>query len=125
MPDIERVTAKEVLREGGASHPVLPYTFLQLVGVQLAAGVGGLIALVTLALLGYWAFSAPLINVGSITADPEKVRQVIEFQKQARDAHLQPIMQLFDSIVMKCLLPLFTTILGYIFGSQAAKQSRD
>jgi hypothetical protein len=35
------------------------------------------------------------------------------------------MMKLFDDIVLKCLLPLFTTILGYIFGSQSAKQSRD
>jgi hypothetical protein len=125
MPDVELVTAKEILSKEGASRPVIPYTFLQLVGVQLAVGVGGLIAVVILALLGYWIFSATSIGVASVSADPEKIRQLIELQKQARDAHFQQITLLFDSIVTKCLLPLFTTILGYIFGSQAAKQSRD
>lgn len=129
MPEIERAIERvgptEILSAEGASHPVVPASYLEWVGVRLAIGVGGFAALVVLILLVYWAFSAPSIGIASASADPDKLRQLIEIQKQARDAHLQAVTQLFDSIVIKCLLPLFTTILGYIFGSHTAKRSRD
>ena len=125
MPDIERVTPTEILSTQGASQPVVPGSYLEFVGVQLAIGVGGFAALVISILLLYWAFSAPSISINAASTDPDKLRQLLEVQKQARDAHLQPVTQLFDSIVIKCLLPVFTTILGYIFGSRTAKQGRD
>ena len=125
MPDVPRITGSEILAQEGASKPVKPYTFLQLIGVQLAAGVGGLVAVVTLVLLGYWVWTTPSLSVGTIPTDPEKLKQIIEFHKQLRELHLEPVLKLFDDIVLKCLLPLLTSILGYIFGSQSAKQSRD
>jgi hypothetical protein len=53
--------------------------------------------------------------------DPEKAKTVFENYKQLQQVSLQPMLNLFDSIVVKVLLPVFTSILGYIFGSQHAK----
>ena len=125
MPDIEKVSPAEILDTQGASRPVIPGSYLELVGVQFGIGVGGLIALVIAILLAYWVSTAPSFSISSASTDPDKLRQLLEVQKQARDAHLQPITLLFDSIVVKCLLPLFTTILGYIFGSHTVKRSSD
>lgn len=119
----ERVSAADILREEGASAPVKPH-FLQLVGVQLAAAVGGLSAVIIVALVAYWIFTVPPILVGSLPADPTKLREMIEIQKQLQEAHLEPMLKVFDSIVLKCLLPLLTSILGYIFGSQAVRAER-
>ena len=53
--------------------------------------------------------------------DPEKAKVVIENYKQIQQASLQPLLSIFDSVVVKVLLPVFTSILGYIFGSQHAR----
>jgi hypothetical protein len=125
MPEIPRITGSDILAQEGASKPVRPSTFLQLIGVQLAIGVGGLVAIVTLVLLVYWVFTAPPVSVATIPPDAEKLKQIIDFHKQLREIHLEPVLKLFDNIVLKCLFPLLTSILGYIFGSQSAKQSND
>jgi len=54
--------------------------------------------------------------------DREKARILIENYRQLQQATLEPFTSLFDSIVVKVLLPIFASILGYIFGSH---QSRD
>ena len=36
------------------------------------------------------------------------------------DQVIKPGMDLFDQIIVKALLPVFTSILGYIFGAHAA-----
>jgi hypothetical protein len=56
--------------------------------------------------------------------DRDKARILIENYKQLQQVALEPLTTLFDSIVVKVLLPVFTSILGYIFGSQNSKQSK-
>ena len=57
--------------------------------------------------------------------DREKARLVIENYKQLQQIVLEPYTTLFDSVVVKVLLPIFTSILGYIFGSQNGKQAKE
>ncbi len=124
MAEIQKVTPTDILAQEGASKPVVPYTFLQLVGVQLAAGVGSVMAVVILVLMVYWMVTAPSLSVGG-QLDAEKARSLLENQKQLRAAHLDEVMRIFDEIVLKCLFPLFTSILGYIFGSQSRATNRE
>jgi len=76
--------------------------------------------LVILALLVAWIVYLPRVPVIPVDMDPEKAKALIENYKQLQQASLQPLLSLFDSIVVKVLLPVFTSILGYIFGSQHA-----
>ena len=69
-------------------------TYIQRAGFSLACMVFGLIVIVTLSLLGYW-----------LVANPEG----------------QQVERLFDMIVLKALVPIFTLILGYIFGSREGR----
>ena len=50
--------------------------------------------------------------------DPTQARTLIENYKLLEQASLEPFTTLFDSIVVKVLLPVFTGILGYIFGTR-------
>lgn len=124
MPQPETVSSDEVLRAGGAEHPVTEGTFLQKTGLLLAGSVGCLATVVTLALIIKWICYAPSIPAISAEVDHEKARALIENYKQLQQVTLEPFTTLFDSIVVKVLLPVFTSILGYIFGSQNGKQSR-
>ena len=75
-------------------------TYIQRAGFSLACMVFGLIVIVTLSLLGYWLFT---------------------------NSEGQQVESLFDMIVLKALVPIFTLILGYIFGSREGQPeaSRD
>jgi hypothetical protein len=123
MPQPVTVSSDEVLRAAGAEHPVTEGTFLQKTGLLLAASVGTLATIVTVALVIKWIFYAPAIPVIPADLDHEKARVLIENYKQLQQVTLEPFTTLFDSIVVKVLLPVFTSILGYIFGSQISKQS--
>jgi hypothetical protein len=51
----QRISAGEILRAAGAEKPVTEGTFLQRVGLRLAAWIGALGAAVILLLVGRWA----------------------------------------------------------------------
>jgi hypothetical protein len=121
MPSPEMVSADDVLRASGAERPVKEGTFLQRTGLVLATAVGALGSIVILVLLLAFVISTPRGPLLPNDIDPEKAKAVIENYKQLQEASLQPLLSLFDSVVVKVLLPVFTSILGYIFGSQQAK----
>ena len=47
----------------------------------------------------------------------------VEFEIKRAFGKSGPFTTLFDSIVVKVLLPVFTSILGYIFGSRTDKKN--
>ena len=77
--------------------------------------------MVILILLVAWVVSAPRMPVIPGDLDAEKAKAIIENYRQLQQASIQPLLSVFDSVVVKVLLPVFTSILGYIFGSQHAK----
>jgi hypothetical protein len=119
MPDHERVTPNEILSASGADSPVTGGTFLQRTGLILAGCVGTLAAIVMLSLICSWMWSAPHIPAIPAGADPTTVKTVLENYKNLQQIVLEPYTTLFDSIVVKVLLPVFTSILGYIFGTRS------
>jgi hypothetical protein len=113
----ERVSPDEILRSAGADKPVTG-TWLQRTGAVLAACVGTLAAIVTLALIGKWICTAPPLPAIPLGTDATGAKAILENYKSLQQLALDPYTALFDSIVVKVLLPVFTSILGYIFGSQ-------
>jgi TctA family transporter len=94
-------------------------------GVILALAVGTLIAVVLFFVLLRWYNSVPaypkeILEAG--TAQDVSQRLLTNYttlSKSVSDLSLN----VFDVIVQKALLPLFTLIIGYIFGNQTAKQN--
>jgi|ERR1035438_3058009 hypothetical protein len=123
MPDEQKVSASDILKAAGADKPVTEGTFLQRTGLILAGCVGGVAAVVILALVGKWIFYAPTLPVPQPGADPAAVKAMLENYKTLQQIALEPFTTLFDSIVVKVLLPVFTSILGYIFGSRTDKKN--
>jgi len=118
----EQISPNEILKALGAEGPVTGGTFLQRTGLTLAAFVGGVGGVVILALVGKWVASAPKLPVIPPGADPTTVKAMLENYKSLQQIALEPFTTLFDSIVVKVLLPVFTSILGYIFGSRAEEK---
>ncbi len=117
MPD-QLVSAIDILKDAGADQPVTEGTFLQRTGLILAGFVGGVIAVVILMLVGKWVFSSPKLPPIPSNADPATVKAMLENYKALQQITLDPLTALFDSVVVKVLLPVFTSILGYIFGTR-------
>jgi hypothetical protein len=119
MVNHEKVSANEILRSAGAEKPVTGGTFLQRTGLILAGCVGATGAIVTFALVGKWVFCAPVVPVIQPGVDQATVKALLDNYRTLQQIALEPFTGLFDSIVVKVLLPVFTSILGYIFGSRA------
>jgi hypothetical protein len=67
----------------------------------------------------------PLPMPPSNSADPDHYKQLVEAYKQSADVYQQMAkaqvdraIQLFQLVVASTILPAFTAILGYIFGSK-------
>jgi hypothetical protein len=52
---------------------------------------------------------APVIPAG---ADQNTIKLILENYRNLRQIALEPFTSLFDSVVVKVLLPIFTSILG-------------
>jgi len=103
---------------------------LQRVGYRLAlfvffyiVGASIVIFLVSFRCIQLPAFPAP--PVGS--SDPEHYKQLVDAYKASADVYQQMAKlqveratQLFQLVVASTILPAFTAILGYIFGSKKA-----
>jgi hypothetical protein len=121
MANEDKVSAAEILQSAGATRPVKGGTFLQRTGLYLAGSVGVTGAIITFALVGRWIFYAPPVPVIPPTSDPTTAKAILDNFRTLQQVALEPFASLFDSIVVKVLLPVFTSILGYIFGSKANK----
>jgi hypothetical protein len=119
MPNETDVSVGEVLAEERARSPVQVGTFLQRTGLTLAVYVGALSCIVTLTLIFGWMRVSPNVPVIPSGTDPNTVKTIVENYRSLQQVTLEPFTTLLDSIVAKILLPIFTSILGYIFGSRS------
>lgn len=115
MPDQEKVTAGEILRDAGAEKPVTGATFLQRTGLILAGFVGATGAVVTFALVTKWIIYAPPVPVIPPGTDAAASKAILDNYHTLQQIAPEPFTSLFDSVVVKVLLPVFTSILGYTF----------
>jgi len=53
--------------------------------------------------------------------DLEAVKSWAVVQKAYADAHVEASMRVFDSVIVKALLPAFSAIVGFVVGSRAEK----
>jgi hypothetical protein len=121
MENTHTVSPDDILRSEGAQMPVSGGTFLQRTGLILAAFVGATGALVIFALVAKWVFYAPGPPIIPPNTDQATAKTILDNYRTLQQIAVEPFTTLFDSIVVKVILPVFTSILGYIFGSKANK----
>lgn len=95
-------------------------TGLQRSGLYLAWAILAIILVAVLVVGLDWIVGGPTIPDVPITND-EGAKATVENFKTLRDADLDRPRQLFTLVVTGGLVPLFTLLLGYIFGSQQAR----
>jgi hypothetical protein len=90
-------------------------TGLQRAGVLIIAIIGFCIIIVTALVAVDWIMGGPP-PPANLPKDSQLAQARIEDWQALREADLERPKQLFDLIVLKALLPLFTLIVGYLFG---------
>jgi hypothetical protein len=75
----------------------------------------GLITLVTLAVIAEWLLCAPSAP-NLLTAKTEDQKAIIDGYRALSDIATAQSMTLFENIVLKSLLPVFTTVMGFLLG---------
>lgn len=111
-----RARREEVILEPKGESSISRLNALQSAGFKLAVSVGFVIAVITVYVV--WAAlqnvaELPNIPAGATAADISALTQAY----QARATLTWGPAAVFDTVVVKSLLPVFTLILGYIFGS--------
>lgn len=121
-----RVQPNEILQATGlaGSEPKIG-TFTQRAGLKLAAGVGSLAIVVTLLIVYKWMTMSPAPPNLGFTLNSDQLKALTDANQALHNQAYDAASKLFDSVVTKALLPVFTSILGYIFGAKggAAEQS--
>lgn len=135
----ETIPINQVYKEAGVGAPgavsdLQKLTPTQQAGLWLAAGVGLTIIGVLVFTAVVWFQTAPkppaLLPLPAMT-DPAKAKDALASYQALNQAALENykvlnaeaisrVTSLFDLLATKTLLPIFTAILGYIFGSRAA-----
>lgn len=120
----ETVRPDEIFKISGASGKVEEGTYTQRAGMKLAKWVGVLGSAVTLIILAKWIWMTWCVNCTNIpsTASTEQADMLVKNYKALQEQAFDSASKMFDAIVGKVLLPVFTSILGYIFGARHASE---
>ena len=125
-PDgVKTVTIDELTQRTappGSAEPIHPLAGL---GLKLAWAVLAGMVVATIVVL-WLAFSGPIpafpaAPAGSATADEiTRYKELATVYGSFLDARTDRAIRLFQTVVVSALLPSFTAILGYIFGTRRA-----
>lgn len=114
MAEKETISSETVLATAGGTK-VKP-TFVQVAGLWLAGGVGGIIALVTAAVMILMFVHYPSMPAADVLKDAVAAKTQVDQYKELSQIAVKNGQDLFQTIVTQALLPVLTAILGYIFG---------
>ena len=110
------IPAAEVLAPLG--HTKVKGTFVQRAGLWLAAGVGSIIGIITILLVVFLYLHYPELPhpAGPKGGPGAPAQYTIEEDKQLSEIAVKSTQELFQTVIAQVLIPVFTAILGYIFG---------
>lgn len=117
------VGAEDVLKQSSLDEPnASREPSLQTRGMQLASGVGLLAVVIILFILVRWWASLPgRPDVAQLSSGANAQQALANYEKLNQIATAQA-KELFETIIVKALLPVFTLILGYIFAKSETRR---
>jgi hypothetical protein len=122
MPEVERILPEDILPGKGGGRVAL-LTPLQTVGVRGALIVGVFSAAVLLLLLARWIYLDPPVPKIPANFDEKQAALILSRYKEIQGAVLDSTTKMIDTIVVRILLPVFTSFVGFVFGTQVAGKS--
>jgi len=104
-----------ISEEKAGAIKIVPPSFLELWGVVFVSCAGGWILLASSGILIYFFCNLPAApNLSGMTSDQAK--DALNIYNQHYDKWRDSLIQIFDLLVTKTVLPLTTLLLGYLFG---------
>ena len=114
------VRPQEILAEEPGKISLAP---LQRIGVRGALIVGTVATSMLLLLLIRWISLEPAIPNVPASMDEKQAVAVMSRYKELQSINIDNTIKMIDAVIMKILLPVFTSFVGYVFGSQANSKS--
>lgn len=100
-------------------------TFIQLIGSQFGKVLLGFIVGLTTIFVLVWASTLPSIDaVRALLGPSAPPNDVIETWRTLRKDHFEQFRDLYQLVVISALVPLFTLVAGYAFGSREGQQRK-
>ena len=104
---------------------------LQWVGVWILCGIGTLILIAMVGIGIDYVRSAPapihidITQVSSSVEEIENMSKVVDMYKELSEISTKRALDTFNAVVSQALIPILTSVLGYIFGSLGKKKSNE
>jgi hypothetical protein len=111
----EKVSPSEILGDSETGIK-FPLSTTQRTGLYLAAGVGGLIVLVTVSLMIFLWRDYPSLPPAVGTNPTPAQSASLENYKALADLTIKNTREIFQTVVTQAPIPIFAAIVGYIFG---------
>lgn len=125
----EVVQPDEILRkEAPGTVGMKGLTGMQRAGFWLTVGVGAVTTLVICGLGLDWMVRSPLLPAFSLSLSGTlsgTEKEMIGHYSELSDIATGRTLQLFNQFVVSALLPIFTLLLGYTFGSREAQTTTE
>lgn len=125
------IAAAKGLKSTSVQSPQ-PDTWLQKTGVILASIALASICLISILFFFYGMISEPSLGdvqefLGKMNTKDENISKedILDTWKELKATHSQGVRDLYTDLVPKVLLPIFTLIIGYIFGERQSKRANE
>lgn len=100
-------------------------TFQQLKGARLTEVILWFIAgLIVIFVIGWWLTRPTVADVQTILGEAASGKEKLEALQSLRSEHFNAFRDLFQLAVASVLVPIFTLLAGYAFGSREAERAR-
>ena len=87
--------------------------------------VGAVATGVLMILLVRWLWLEPAMPNVPAGMDEKQVAAIMSRYKELQSINIDNTVKMIDAVIMKILSPVFTSFVGYVFGSQAGSKSGD
>lgn len=126
-PDKERSEqAEEILDRFPEIGPPKPRSFLEWSGSRQMTAVLAVICVMAFGCLLSWTLTQPtLADAQALAGSLPDGQTTIQAFTQLRDDHAKNYRDMFQSVVLSGLVPLFTLLAGYVFGRGRAGSGED
>jgi hypothetical protein len=122
----ELITFKTMEQASGTARGIVRMPEKEKYATWITIGVGIVIAIVIGFIAIDWLRTAPPLSMPELanvkSDDLATIEKMIEHYTTVNGLAVERATSLFDLIVVKSLLPIFTALIGYLFGIQRVTQ---